>query len=69
MNLLAIAENEAPWGEAATNMRMEYIASMMQASSDGYEVEARKKAQSFAFSIWSKLMSFRHKKGKIHGRR
>jgi len=55
LRLLLIAEAEAPWGEAAANMRLRYTSYMRQAASDGYKTEDRQAAQSSAKQVWDKL--------------
>jgi hypothetical protein len=55
LRLLWVAEDAAPWGEAAMNLRMEYMSEMMVASSDGYAEESRRSAQARATMILRRL--------------
>lgn len=59
-----VAETEAPWGEAAENVRAQYGGFIQQAASDGYAVEGRKTARSMATILWHKLMGTKPEKKK-----
>jgi len=52
---LEIAETVAPWGEAAANLRMEYLANVIRAASDGYTKESREASEREAQRIWLRL--------------
>jgi len=52
---LEIAEQLAPWGEAAANLRMEYLAAVIQAASEGYTKESRESAQGWRSWLRVKL--------------
>jgi hypothetical protein len=60
---LEIAETEAPWGEAAENMRMMYLANKIAAASDGYTKESRQQAENNSTQIWLKLFGPQPPKG------
>jgi hypothetical protein len=60
--LLWVAEDEAPWGEAAATQRMQHLGEMMVAASDGYKVETRQSAGSRAHMILRRLLGLPEKK-------
>jgi len=61
---LHVAETEAPWGEAAATMRMQYAGFIQQAASDGYSIESRKTAHSMVTILWRKLFGVEPEKRK-----
>ena len=50
-----LAEDLAPWGESAANVRMESIIAAIQAASDGYTKESREAAQGWLSRLRLKL--------------
>jgi hypothetical protein len=53
---LQIAEEAAPWGEAAANVRMLYLAARIQEASAGYTADSRKAAGRLAQRLLLKLL-------------
>jgi hypothetical protein len=53
---LWVSESKAPWGEAAMNLRMMYLACELRAASDGYEVRGRERAAREAVRVLGQLM-------------